>query len=85
MTSKNAEQRVLNGSVWDDFCDAPKAAGKVVQSEKAPTDAFTKAEGLSWKTGEKTRTETDLMAWEGKRAQAGRLPPKGFSRSNKFS
>jgi topoisomerase-4 subunit A len=46
---------------------------------------FRKAEGLSWKTGDKTRTETDLMAWEGKRAQAGRLPPKGFSRTNKFS
>jgi len=25
------------------------------------------------------------LAWQGKRAQAGRLPPKGFSRTNKFS
>ena len=40
--------------------------------------------GLSWKSGDKVRIETDLMAWFGKRAQAGRLPPKGFARSNKF-
>jgi topoisomerase-4 subunit A len=41
--------------------------------------------GLSWSLGERTRTETDLVAWLGKRAQAGRLPPKGFPRSNRFS
>ena len=28
--------------------------------------------------------ETDLLAWLGKRAQSGRLPPTGFPRSNKF-
>ena len=32
----------------------------------------------------RTRTETDLTAWIGKRAQAGRLAPRGFPRSNKF-
>ncbi len=45
---------------------------------------FTIADGLTWVTGAGVRTETDLMAWRGKRAQAGRLPPKGFPRSNKF-
>ncbi len=45
---------------------------------------FTMADGLTWITGAGVRTETDLMAWRGKRAQAGRLPPKGFPRSNKF-
>ncbi len=45
---------------------------------------FTLADGLTWVTGAGVRTETDLMAWRGKRAQAGRLPPKGFPRSNKF-
>ena len=47
--------------------------------------AFILAEGLSWQSGERTRTETDLIAYTGKRAQAGRLAPKGFPRSNKFS
>jgi topoisomerase-4 subunit A len=46
---------------------------------------FAFAEGLSWRTGERTRTETDIEAWRGKRAQAGRIVPKGFSKSNKFS
>ena len=45
---------------------------------------FTLADGLTWITGAGVRTETDLLAWRGKRAQAGRLPPKGFPRSNKF-
>ena len=50
----------------------------------ADAKAFTLKEGLSWKSGDRTRTETDLLAWVGKRAQAGRLAPKGFPRSNNF-
>ena len=48
---------------------------------------FNKEDGLSWTmggAGNRTRTETDLMAWEGKRGNAGRLPPTGFPRNNKF-
>jgi topoisomerase IV subunit A len=41
-------------------------------------------QGLSWKSGERTRTETDLRAWLGRRAQAGRLAPNGFPRNNRF-
>jgi len=29
-------------------------------------------------------TETALADWRGQRGQAGRLPPKGFARNNKF-
>ena len=50
----------------------------------ADVKTFKMGDGLSWKTGERTRTETDLLAWQGKRAQSGRLPPKGFARSNRF-
>jgi topoisomerase IV subunit A len=28
---------------------------------------------------------TDLAEWIGERAQAGRLPPKGFPKTNKFA
>jgi topoisomerase-4 subunit A len=45
---------------------------------------YKKSEGLTWKLGEKTRTETDLGLWVGERAQAGRLPPNGFPKNNKF-
>lgn len=47
--------------------------------------AFILSEGLNWRSGERTRTERDLVGYIGKRAQAGRLAPKGFPRSNKFT
>jgi topoisomerase-4 subunit A len=45
------------------------------------------ADGLSWKqAGEsaRTRTEQDLSPWLGARGSAGRLPPQGFPRDNRF-
>ncbi|HEY7991830.1 MAG TPA: DNA topoisomerase IV subunit A [Stellaceae bacterium] len=51
----------------------------------ADVKVFRKAEGLSWRQGEsRTRTETELGPWEGVRAQAGRLAPPGFPKSNRF-
>ena len=47
--------------------------------------SFTQAEGLSWKSGERTRTQNNLRQWFGKRAQTGSLPPSGFPRNNKFT
>ncbi len=41
-------------------------------------------DGLSWRLGEKQRTETDLRSWLGERGQAGKLPPAGFPKSNRF-
>ncbi|MEE8271838.1 MAG: DNA topoisomerase IV subunit A [Alphaproteobacteria bacterium] len=46
---------------------------------------FAAADGLSWRLGDRTRTETDLTPWLGRRAAAGRLPPKGFPKSNRFA
>lgn len=51
----------------------------------ADIKVFTLADGLSWKMGERTRTEQDLTPWIGKRAAVGRLPPTGFPRSNRFT
>ena len=45
---------------------------------------FAMGEGLSWRAGERTRTETALDDWVGKRAGAGRAAPRGFPRSNRF-
>ncbi len=45
---------------------------------------FTLEQGLSYKYGAGETTVDDLMPWLGKRAQAGRLPPNGFPRNNKF-
>ena len=58
---------------------------KYKDCELADVKCFTLKEGLSWALGGKTRTETDLKAWTGNRADAGRLPPTGFPRTNRFS
>ena len=52
------------------------------------SDAMTFAleHGLSWKDpAGRTRTETDLTDWLGKRASAGRMAPRGFPRDNRFT
>ncbi|WP_299852171.1 DNA topoisomerase IV subunit A [uncultured Roseovarius sp.] len=47
---------------------------------------FTLAEGLSWlDPAGRTRTETELAEWTGKRASAGRMAPRGFPRDNTFT
>ena len=49
--------------------------------------AFSFAEGLSWTLGGesgRTRTETDLSPWRAARGAAGRMPPIGFPRNNRF-
>ena len=47
---------------------------------------FTLAEGLSWlDPAGRTRTETELVEWTGKRASAGRMAPRGFPRDNRFT
>ena len=48
---------------------------------------FHKADGLTWPMGgasERWRTEIELDPWTGRRGNAGRLPPMGFPRNNKF-
>ncbi|CAH0266597.1 DNA topoisomerase IV subunit A [Roseomonas sp. CECT 9278] len=45
---------------------------------------FNRADGLSWTLGERTRTEGDLRAWMGNRAGAGKAPPNGFPKGNRF-
>ncbi|MGC3938380.1 DNA topoisomerase IV subunit A [Roseobacter sp. EG26] len=47
---------------------------------------FSGREGLSWlDPAGRTRTETELAEWTGKRASAGRMAPRGFPRDNKFT
>ena len=46
---------------------------------------FDLSNGLSWlDPAGRTRTETDLEEWMGKRASAGRMAPRGFPRNKKF-
>ena len=48
MSMTDAEKRVVDGTTWDQFCDALKDAGKIIRSSKAPQDAFNQAEGYRY-------------------------------------
>jgi topoisomerase-4 subunit A len=65
-----------------------KGAGVTLQRYKegglADARVFRLADGLTWKSGERTRTELGLRDWLGERGQAGRMPPSGFPKSGKF-
>ncbi|WP_114520374.1 DNA topoisomerase IV subunit A [Altererythrobacter sp. ZODW24] len=53
----------------------------------ADATTLTLEEGLSWAMGgkgDRTRTEKDVWQWKVARGAAGRLPPQGFPRDNKF-
>jgi topoisomerase-4 subunit A len=60
------------------------ALQKYKDSNLADAKVFKKKEGLSWKSGERVRTEPDVSPWFGHRGTPGRLPPTGFPRSNLF-
>jgi len=54
----------------------------------ADATALKLADGLSWVLGgesARTRTESDLTAWRAARGAAGRMPPLGFPRTNRFN
>ena len=71
-----------------DLPEMARGRGVKLQSYKdgglSDIKAFTLSDGLSWKSGERTRTEKAIDLYKGKRAQAGRLAPRGFPRSNRF-
>ncbi|MCR9147492.1 MAG: DNA topoisomerase IV subunit A [Rhodobacteraceae bacterium] len=68
------------------------ARGKGVRLQKykdgglSDATTFTLANGLSWHDpAGRTRTESALAEWIGKRATAGRMAPRGFPRDNRFT
>lgn len=62
-----------------------KGGGLLRDEQMRDAVCLTLAQGLSWPMGGgKTRTETDLTEWLGKRGSAGRMAPRGFPRDNRF-
>ncbi len=68
-----------------------RGRGVQLQSYRDPaavlSDAlvFDRQAGLTWRSGERQRVEADLTTWRGNRATAGKDPPHGFPRSNRFT
>ncbi len=50
MTGNEAEKRILDGRIWDDFCDRLKRAGELVRHETAPQDVANQALGYRFLT-----------------------------------
>ncbi len=82
------ENRKLLVFPLDQVPEMTRGRGVQLQSYRdgglSDVKVFRRAEGLSWALGDRVRTETDLTPWRGQRAGAGKLPPNGFPRSNKF-
>lgn len=53
----------------------------------ADAKTFKKEDGIGWidAAGRNCKATEDLVDWQGARATAGRMPPKGFPKSNKFA
>ncbi|WP_297443952.1 DNA topoisomerase IV subunit A [Acidocella sp.] len=68
--------------------EMPRGTGVQLQKYKdgglSDVKTFALSAGLTWRIGDKLRVETKLAEWLGARAAAGRLPPNGFPRSNRF-
>lgn len=73
----------------DQLSEMTRGKGAILQKYKegelSDIKSFNLADGLTWSAGSRTRTETDLRLWLGQRAQAGKLPPEGFTKTNRFS
>ncbi len=65
-----------------------RGKGVILQKYKdggiADAKTFKWEEGLTYKYASGETVVSDLNPWVGKRASAGRLPPNGFPKSNKF-
>ena len=83
------ENRKLLVFPLDQVAELSRGLGVTLQRYKegglADLKVFRLADGLTWRSGERTRTETNLREWLGERGQAGRMPPNGFPRSGTFS
>ena len=68
--------------------DLARGSGVTLQkhrdSKLADAKVFRLADGLTWRLGEKTRTEA-ARDWIGSRGQVGRMPPNGFPKTGRFS
>lgn len=74
----------------DQMANMNRGRGAILQKYKGAhmgdVITFKAEDGLSWPMkGSKTRTETDLTTWVGRRGAVGRMPPHGFPTTNRFS
>jgi len=84
------ENRKLLVFQMDELPEMGRGKGVRLQKYKdgglSDARSFRLENGLSWRDpAGRTRTETELAEWLGKRASAGRMAPRGFPRDNRFT
>ena len=84
------ENRKLIAFALEELPEMGRGKGVRLQKYKdgglSDLTTFDAAAGLSWKDpAGRTRTESDLSEWIGKRAGTGRMAPRGFPRDNRFT
>ncbi|GLQ06439.1 DNA topoisomerase IV subunit A [Sneathiella chinensis] len=83
------DNRKLNCFAIEEISEMTRGRGVMLQRYRdgglSDIKTFNREEGLTWRSGERTRTETDLTGWYTRRGNAGRLAPRGFNRNNKFT
>ena len=71
-----------------DIPEMTRGRGVILQKYKdgglADAKIIRLAEGLSWPSGSRMRTEPDLSAWKTGRGSSGRMVPNGFPRPTRF-
>ncbi len=82
------ENRKLLVFPLDQVPELTRGSGVILQRYHdgglADAKVFRLEDGLSWRLGDRVRTETDLRPWLGERGTAGKLPPNGFPRTPRF-
>ncbi len=85
------DNRKLVVFALDELPEMTRGQGVTLQRYRdgglADATTFVLADGLSWAMGGdsgRTRTETEIGMWKVARGAAGRLPPQGFPRDNRF-
>ena len=72
----------------DELPEMARGKGVILQKYKdgglSDLKSFAVEQGLEFKYGSGTTLVEEVMPWVGKRASAGRLPPNGFPKNNKF-
>jgi len=89
MVAVIGENRKMLCFALQDLNEMSRGRGVRLQRYKdggmADAKTYSKDEGLTWiDSSGRTWTVTELRDWTGTRAQAGRLPPKGFPKANRF-
>ncbi|HJD55501.1 MAG TPA: DNA topoisomerase IV subunit A [Rickettsia endosymbiont of Pyrocoelia pectoralis] len=73
----------------DEIPEMKKGQGVTLQKFKnaklLDVKIFNKEDGLSWNNGGKVKLEKNIIAFLGKRGAAGKLPPMGFPKNNRFT